>query len=238
MDSHRRSFLHQVFVGTSLGETQSQLIDVDHLLINVDHFKVLSTGLVEKLRETVMYTNFSEIKRYSSDTTVRVQHFQRGLRVVPMRVPTIREKYTKEFSESLKWLRVPKAEHEAITESIFRAVDVAPTFDTPIDVAVWDVTDFPNFIPRRPRGAASQSSIQALEQLELSQADVEQAIIQTPSCPICFNDFDVSLATPKDRITRLPCSHHYHLHCIVQWLQRSHFCPMCRNPLPTDEQPN
>ncbi|KAL5711462.1 RING-type E3 ubiquitin transferase [Ranunculus cassubicifolius] len=230
------------------------------LWINVAHYKVLYRGGLEditKLKEIHIPVNFDEIKQFSSNTAARVRHVQRGLRVVPMRMPSIRDMYTEHFSSALTEIRVPEDEHEAITESIFRAVDIASTPNLPINVAVWDVTEVPPDFPR-PGGAASLtaiqaleqlqptetdgeqavikmpslSSIQALEQLQLTQAEVKQAILQTPSCPICFNDFDLS---PKDGITRLPCSHHYHLHCILQWLRKSHVCPMCRYPLPTDE---
>ncbi|KAL5711451.1 RING-type E3 ubiquitin transferase [Ranunculus cassubicifolius] len=250
----RRFFHHRVSAGTSSSDWSALL------WINVVHNKVLYRGGLEditKLTEINIPVNFDEIKQFSSNTTPRVRRIQKGLRIVRMRVPSIRDSYTEHFSSCLTRIRVPEVEHEAIIESIFRAVDIASTPDLPINVAVWDITEVPPDFPR-PRGAASLtaiqaleqlqlteadgeqvviktpslSSIQALEQLQLTQAQVEQAILQTPSCPICFNDFDLS---PKDGITRLPCSHHYHLHCILQWLQKSHVCPMCRYPLPTDE---
>ncbi|XP_047306431.1 E3 ubiquitin-protein ligase At3g02290-like [Impatiens glandulifera] len=41
-------------------------------------------------------------------------------------------------------------------------------------------------------------------------------------CPTCFEDY--TLENPK--ITA-HCSHHYHLGCIYDWMERSKNCPMC-----------
>ncbi|KAL1809413.1 probable E3 ubiquitin-protein ligase RHB1A [Daucus carota subsp. sativus] len=41
-------------------------------------------------------------------------------------------------------------------------------------------------------------------------------------CPTCFEDYDVE--NPKI-ITK--CNHHFHLSCILEWMERSDTCPIC-----------
>ncbi|PRQ45076.1 putative transcription factor C2H2 family [Rosa chinensis] len=94
------------------------------------------------------------------------------------------------------------------------------------DVFQYESSSRPKFIP------ASNSSIEGLEQMTL---DIT-TITQTPSCVICLEDFAAFVDyQQKEPITRLPCGHHYHVHCIVQWLEFSHLCPLCRYPMPTED---
>jgi Ring finger domain len=50
-------------------------------------------------------------------------------------------------------------------------------------------------------------------------------------CSICLDD----PFTVGDQVTRLPCAHFYHRHCIQGWLSQSCTCPICRFELPTDD---
>eukprot|EP00258_Populus_trichocarpa_P035494 XP_024451513.1 probable E3 ubiquitin-protein ligase RHB1A isoform X3 [Populus trichocarpa] len=42
------------------------------------------------------------------------------------------------------------------------------------------------------------------------------------ACPICLEEYD--LENPK-HITK--CEHHFHLSCILEWMERSDICPIC-----------
>ncbi|TYI13251.1 hypothetical protein ES332_A08G046500v1 [Gossypium tomentosum] len=34
--------------------------------------------------------------------------------------------------------------------------------------------------------------------------------------------------------SQMPCSHTFHVDCIVKWLKQSHYCPICRFEMPTN----
>ncbi|PRQ54534.1 putative transcription factor C2H2 family [Rosa chinensis] len=135
------------------------------------------------------------------------------------------------ISESLSNMGVPQDEHPATVHKLFQAVEAAVDPDLPVVVGVFDTTHRiigdgdghescrPNSIP------ASRSSIEGLEPVTLD-SDI---ITRSPSCAICLEDFE------QEPITRLPCRHHFHVHCIVQCLEISHMCPLCRYPMPTEE---
>ncbi|OQR96433.1 hypothetical protein THRCLA_07292 [Thraustotheca clavata] len=43
-------------------------------------------------------------------------------------------------------------------------------------------------------------------------------------CAICLEDQSSS----KDYTFELPCGHHFHQNCILEWFDTQHTCPMCR----------
>lgn len=55
------------------------------------------------------------------------------------------------------------------------------------------------------------------------------------ACPICLEEFESAMGThgKSQFLTRMPCAHVFHCHCIVQWLHIRHLCPLCRYPMPT-----
>ncbi|KAF1888366.1 hypothetical protein Lal_00036238 [Lupinus albus] len=55
-------------------------------------------------------------------------------------------------------------------------------------------------------------------------------------CQICLEKFYAEKEDEDIEITIMPCGHMFHHHCIIQWLQMSHMCPLCRCPLSTDNQ--
>ncbi|EXC34506.1 E3 ubiquitin-protein ligase RING1 [Morus notabilis] len=86
---------------------------------------------------------------------------------------------------------------------------------------------------------ATKSSIEALR-----VETVEGIISKTETCcSICLEGFMSNIIEDGDHVSngdhnyketaRMPCSHLYHKNCIVQWLQTSHMCPLCRYAMPT-----
>ncbi|PRQ53867.1 putative transcription factor C2H2 family [Rosa chinensis] len=75
---------------------------------------------------------------------------------------------------------------------------------------------------------ASRSSTEGLKKVRFDSLE-EDVIRETPTCAICIKDF---VECVDELITSLPCAHHYHVDCIVQWLKRDHTCPLCRYQMP------
>uniref|UniRef100_A0A2P2Q6N5 RING-type E3 ubiquitin transferase n=1 Tax=Rhizophora mucronata TaxID=61149 RepID=A0A2P2Q6N5_RHIMU len=51
---------------------------------------------------------------------------------------------------------------------------------------------------------------------------IELATEEEDACPICLEDYDTE--NPK-LITK--CEHHFHLSCLLEWMERSETCPIC-----------
>nr|XP_043607286.1 E3 ubiquitin-protein ligase CIP8-like [Erigeron canadensis] len=49
-------------------------------------------------------------------------------------------------------------------------------------------------------------------------------------CAVCKDEILI-----EEKVTQLPCRHHYHGECIVPWLSIRNTCPVCRFELPTDD---
>ncbi|KAL5727309.1 RING-type E3 ubiquitin transferase [Ranunculus cassubicifolius] len=47
-------------------------------------------------------------------------------------------------------------------------------------------------------------------------------IVEEEDCPICLEEYDEE----NPRITT-KCDHHFHLACILEWMERSDTCPVC-----------
>ena len=69
---------------------------------------------------------------------------------------------------------------------------------------------------------AAPSAIAALKEGRLNSSSTDT------SCTICLEDFPVGSS-----VTCMPCSHIFHRQCIVEWLNNSHYCPVCRFQMPT-----
>ncbi|CAH9112960.1 unnamed protein product [Cuscuta europaea] len=49
------------------------------------------------------------------------------------------------------------------------------------------------------------------------------------SCAVCLD----CLKREEEEVLGMPCSHRCHAKCIIQWLRKSHYCPLCRFRMPT-----
>lgn len=47
------------------------------------------------------------------------------------------------------------------------------------------------------------------------------------NCIICLDDY----AEEQDLVTGIHCSHTFHAHCIIDWLERNDVCPICRKQM-------
>lgn len=70
------------------------------------------------------------------------------------------------------------------------------------------------------------AAIQGLEKVKINDDDDDDHVV---TCSVCLEDVLIGLEA-----TTLPCSHLYHGDCIVEWLQSSKFCPLCRFEMPRD----
>ncbi|KAG2725303.1 hypothetical protein I3843_01G059500 [Carya illinoinensis] len=63
-----------------------------------------------------------------------------------------------------------------------------------------------------------------LNELNISVAEEED------ECPICLEEYD---SENPNTITR--CEHHFHLSCILEWMERSNACPICDQEMTFDD---
>ncbi|KAL2330266.1 hypothetical protein Fmac_017847 [Flemingia macrophylla] len=70
---------------------------------------------------------------------------------------------------------------------------------------------------------------------ELSKSNVTQLLVteEEDVCPICLEEYDVE--NPRN-LTK--CEHHFHLSCILEWMERSDSCPICDQEMIFDQAMN
>ncbi|KAI3697068.1 hypothetical protein L6452_29803 [Arctium lappa] len=54
----------------------------------------------------------------------------------------------------------------------------------------------------------------------------------TATCAFCIKAF-----SDGDKITRLSCHHYFHRPCILRWLSRHKYCPICLRSVPFPTKP-
>ncbi|WCJ38135.1 RING/U-box superfamily protein [Euphorbia peplus] len=79
---------------------------------------------------------------------------------------------------------------------------------------------------------ATQSSISNLEIVRDADFSGEENCGETErSCSICLEEFNGTWMMEAE-VKRMPCLHMFHGNCIDQWLNKSHYCPLCRFEMP------
>ncbi|XP_071695979.1 uncharacterized protein [Rutidosis leptorrhynchoides] len=99
-----------------------------------------------------------------------------------------------------------------------------PEFDTLIGQFVETV--------RALRGSppAAKSVVDNLPSVALKKGDLKECDNDCVICAVCKDEIKMD-----EKVTQLPCRHHYHGECIVPWLGIRNTCPVCRFELPTDD---
>ncbi|XP_047338168.1 E3 ubiquitin-protein ligase RNF38-like [Impatiens glandulifera] len=73
---------------------------------------------------------------------------------------------------------------------------------------------------------APSSAIEALPIVKLGRIDNNNNIYEESECPICKEGFGF-----EEELKIMPCTHFYHVDCIVHWLRLHNSCPICRYQL-------
>ncbi|XP_034887911.1 probable E3 ubiquitin-protein ligase RHB1A [Populus alba] len=68
-------------------------------------------------------------------------------------------------------------------------------------------------------GSAKELEIELSKPVEPLVSATEE---EEEDCPICLEEYD--LENPK---LTTKCEHHFHLSCILEWMERSESCPVC-----------
>ncbi|GMJ06418.1 hypothetical protein HRI_004311000 [Hibiscus trionum] len=124
--------------------------------------------------------------------------------------------------------------HQVIKLRVEILVEVS--FDDEIGELIDEsLTSSVNFKP------ASKSSIETLNRVKYGDNEDEdylplkkrrklgEDLSSRKECGVCLDEF-----FNGDEITSMPCGHVYHHGCIVEWLETSHMCPLCRYQMPID----
>lgn len=73
---------------------------------------------------------------------------------------------------------------------------------------------------------APTSSIDAMPTVRVNRDNIRS----NPNCPVCTEPFELGT-----NVREMPCKHIFHSDCIVPWLTQHNSCPICRQPLSTEE---
>ncbi|KAG7386996.1 hypothetical protein PHYPSEUDO_014872 [Phytophthora pseudosyringae] len=81
--------------------------------------------------------------------------------------------------------------------------------------------------PQKDAETRRQSAVLALESLDVLPLGSHEADPAEPTCCICLNEQD-PVNTEQAPLVQLPCHHHFHEDCVIDWFSASTTCPLCR----------
>ncbi|GMF52666.1 unnamed protein product [Phytophthora fragariaefolia] len=79
--------------------------------------------------------------------------------------------------------------------------------------------------PQKDAETRRQAAVLALEQL--SGLDDPVSSQAEPACCICLNE-EILADDENSPLVQLPCHHHFHEDCVIDWFSVSTTCPLCR----------
>ncbi|KAL6324618.1 hypothetical protein AAG906_013431 [Vitis piasezkii] len=79
---------------------------------------------------------------------------------------------------------------------------------------------------QRPRSSVKHSMAKTTMGLGFIYSSSEDEDV----CPTCLEEY-----TPENPKIMTKCSHHFHLGCIYEWMERSETCPVCGKVMMFDE---
>ncbi|XP_056846783.1 probable E3 ubiquitin-protein ligase RHB1A isoform X2 [Raphanus sativus] len=147
--------------------------------------------------------------------------------------------------------RVPLSSAHTISSGVVVVVDtnletsspdayIPPPLPTPFDVAIGvpqtpgnaevdGITlGVPTTCPCKETESKLQTEIEDIDPKKLSK-DVFVPVEEEEDCPICLEEYDME--NPK---LVAKCEHHFHLACILEWIERSETCPVCNKEMVFD----
>ncbi|XP_057981218.1 probable E3 ubiquitin-protein ligase ATL45 [Malania oleifera] len=107
----------------------------------------------------------------------------------------------------------------AVTVELYEESEVLET-ESGMEASLVEAAEF-RAVP------ATTASVAALETATVDGPSSGSGTGSGSVCVICLEEFLVG-----SEVRRMPCSHVFHGDCIVQWLGKSHFCPLCRFSMP------
>ncbi|KAL6912327.1 hypothetical protein ACP4OV_001132 [Aristida adscensionis] len=142
--------------------------------------------------------------------------------------------------------RQNQGEHEPLS-SAFEGPSPTVAVDTNLDTSIPDtyraplaplpynvgltVTENPDIEKANIKSKTDEQQSLKVEEFESCEKGAsEEKFDEEDVCPICLEEYDEE--NPRS-ITK--CEHHFHLCCILEWMERSETCPVCDQIILMDE---